>query len=355
MNTFYKSLFFIRCGLRTYSQNASFQIQQLRHRSLVKLSGDDIHAFLQGLITNDMNTLTANGHSLFTFFLNNRGRVLYDSLIYRKTDQELVLECDTNARDNLVRHLKMYRVRKKIDIETINDTVWVIFNENDLSNDYLNSTVRKADTFSVCNAPTIKDDLEYAKLLEQNFHDDRFLLFADPRMYLLGVRIYGPALDIAKLFSNQIRLIDSTHYTTFRYKLGVAEGITELPPGNCFPLEANCDYLRGVSFHKGCYVGQELTARTHHTGVVRKRVMPLILSSVPECELTPDSIIETEDGKKVGKLRGISGKYAIALLRINESLQNATKLKVFDVPACTYKPYWWPQEHTVESNLSGTP
>ena len=59
--------------------------------------------------------------------------------------------------------------------------------------------------------------------------------------------------------------------------LGVAEGGEDLPTGKCFPMEYNLDYLKGVSFHKGCYIGQELTARTHHTGVIRKRILPISL------------------------------------------------------------------------------
>ena len=63
-----------------------------------------------------------------------------------------------------------------------------------------------------------------------------------------------------------------------RYKLGVCEGSEEIPTAKATPLEFNLEYMHGVSFHKGCYLGQELTARTHHTGVIRKRIMPVKLS-----------------------------------------------------------------------------
>lgn len=356
INNLYKSIFNVGYACRRYSQTASFQIEQLHTRALIRLTGDDIFTFLQGLVTNDMYSLNSNGHSLFTMFLNNKGRVLYDSLIYRKTEQELILECDSTIRDNLMKHLKMYRVRKKIDITPIDQSVWVVFKDHDSINGSLNSTIKSVDKFTVCNAPTLKSDLEYEKLLEKTPRCDQLAIFIDPRINLLGVRVYSSdSENVIRTFADQgINVTVSNDYTKFRYKCGVAEGVKELPPGGCFPLEANCDYLRGVSFHKGCYVGQELTARTHHTGVIRKRLMPLILSSVPECELIQDSIIETEDGKKVGKLRGISDNYALALLRITESLQNASKLKVFNVPALTYKPYWWPQEHSVGRDLSSS-
>ncbi len=67
-------------------------------------------------------------------------------------------------------------------------------------------------------------------------------------------------------------------YHRHRLALGVAEGTDEVPLGACFPLEYNLDYLNGVSFSKGCYLGQELTARSFHTGVIRKRVMPISLT-----------------------------------------------------------------------------
>ena len=73
---------------------------------------------------------------------------------------------------------------------------------------------------------------------------------------------------------------DTFDYDVHRSKLGVCdEGVDEIPPGNAMPLEYNIGYLNGVSFHKGCYLGQELIARTHHTGVVRKRTVPLKLTS----------------------------------------------------------------------------
>ncbi|XP_065221073.1 putative transferase CAF17 homolog, mitochondrial isoform X1 [Planococcus citri] len=346
----YKSLFHVRYGCRRYCQTTSFHIQQLHSRALIRLTGDDIYTFLQGLITNDTSTLNSDGHSIFTMFLNNRGRVLYDSLIYRKTERELILECDSTIRDNLVKHLKMYRVRKKVEVAPVDEDVWVVFKEADSIIDPFNSTSKIVDNFTVSHTPSSKRD-RYESLLEKTSRCDQIATFIDPRIDVLGLRIYGSNV-ISTLADQGVNVTVSNDYIKLRYKFGVAEGVIELPPASCFPLEANCDYLNGVSFHKGCYLGQELTARTNYTGVVRKRLMPLILSSVPECELTQDSIVETEDWKKVGKLRGILGNCGLALLRITESLQNATKLKISNVPALTYKPYWWPQEQPVEKDSS---
>ena len=73
-------------------------------------------------------------------------------------------------------------------------------------------------------------------------------------------------------------------YLSHRLQVGVAEGPGEVPKEACTPLEYNLDYLNGVSFTKGCYLGQELTARTHHTGVIRKRVVPITLHGKYVCD-----------------------------------------------------------------------
>lgn len=127
---------------------------------------------------------------------------------------------------------------------------------------------------------------------------------------------------------------------------GVAEGSKELPYGECFPLESNLDYLAGVHFYKGCYLGQELTARTYHTGVVRKRIMPVVFNGAGNVKIKEGTVITCGNGgKTVGKLRAHVGDHGIAVMRISEALAagdlqiihdgNVFKLNVT-------KPEWWP-------------
>ena len=109
------------------------------------------------------------------------------------------------------------------------------------------------------------------------------------------------------------------------------------------------DYLHGVSFHKGCYLGQELTARTHHTGVIRKRILPLRLA-----EDLPESVISnleehdvlTDKGKKAGKLRRVDGRLGLGLLRLKETF-GAERLTLNGITVEASRPAWWP---AVEDN-----
>lgn len=342
MNIFRKSTFsgFVR---KCSSRSQSFQIERLQTRSLIKLTGEDIVTYLQGLITNDVNHFNEDKNALFAPFLNNKGRVLFDTLLYKGRENELLLECDSLIRNDLIKHLSIYRLRKRVNIEPMSDHVWAIFSE--INSIDTASNFNNTEKSTICNTPMLDSDLKY-KLIESTLRNQNINAFRDPRLYALGVRVFAPeSKNIIEAVSEYgINATESTCYTTLRYKLGVPEGTAELPIGKTFPLEANCDYLHGISFHKGCYIGQELTARTHHTGVVRKRMMPLILSSVPDQELEQDSIIVTEDEKIVGKLRGLYENYGIALLRINETLENASKLKLNGISAITYKPFWWPQK-----------
>lgn len=282
------------------------KLELLNHKSLIKIEGDGMYDYCQGLMTNDIFRLKTE-KSLFTMILNSKGRVLYDCLIY-KMDDHILLECEKDAANDLIKYLKMYLLRRKLKINILDDTsVWVLFSSTPMN--------MKFNSFSVFN---------------------------DPRLPILGQRIIS---DKTSGIRNEIFLDERDNkftYQQWRYMNGVAEG-SELCKGQCFPLEMNCDYLNGISFNKGCYIGQELTARTHHTGVTRKRIMPLIFDDTPTgLDLDADIYSESDLGVKrpPGKLRRLCGKIGIALLRIDECLK-AERLIVGGFTAKTFIPNWW--------------
>ncbi|KAK9509693.1 hypothetical protein O3M35_006950 [Rhynocoris fuscipes] len=311
------------CSQYFYSQlrlNGNWHLEQLNNRSILKLNGDKCSDFLQGLITNDMKLLESQ-EAIYAMFLNTKGRVLYDSIIYKNTsDNSFLLECDVNSVESLQKHLNLYKVRKKIDITKADYSVWAIFLPKLGGNDEFK--------------------LEFS---------EKCIVCADPRISDLGYRAIVPK------DSDLIANIDNTsmNYKIYRYTIGVAEGNDELLTGKRFPLEMNCDYLNGVSFNKGCYIGQELTARTHHTGVIRKRIMPLIFQSAPG-NITTDDIIEecAEKNKTIGKLVSASGTVGLGLMRVKETLTSSAALKLGNSCLKVSKPSWWPEseEYAAKKN-----
>lgn len=126
-------------------------------------------------------------------------------------------------------------------------------------------------------------------------------------------------------FVNRItdKSVDSL-YKQSLYKHGIAENHDNISYGSSIPLEYNIVLLNGVSFSKGCYLGQELIAKTHHTGVIRKRIVPIEFSDeTNNIQFKADSnILNIHSGKSAGKLKGSSGKFGIAMLRISELVEN---------------------------------
>lgn len=298
-------------------QTSKSVLYPLSNRKLLNVKGSDASVFLQGLITNDMRHFEDGAKSVYAMFLNNKGRVMYDTLVYKwKDDDSYLLECDSSIINAMQKHLKMYKLRRQLEIKDVNNEIklWALISP------------------SVCDIA-----------------NDSLHIYKDPRLNELGLRIISSVsvneTQITDIIGSDITIENSDNgYKYLRYKLGVSEGAEDLPPGTSFPLEANCDYLHGVSFHKGCYIGQELTARVHHTGVVRKRLMPLKFTADVK-DIQQDTAITASNNLKtsIGKLKGTIQDYGLGLLRIKEAL-DAKMLKVEDYEAEVIKPSWWPIE-----------
>uniref|UniRef100_A0A452XCE8 CAF17 C-terminal domain-containing protein n=1 Tax=Aegilops tauschii subsp. strangulata TaxID=200361 RepID=A0A452XCE8_AEGTS len=147
---------------------------------------------------------------------------------------------------------------------------------------------------------------------------------------------------------------DERHYLLWRIENGVAEGSTEIPKGEAIPLEYNLAGLNAISFDKGCYIGQELIARTHHRGVIRKRLIPLKFVDENDKELeqavAPGSdVVDDASGKKVGTVSTALGSRGMGLLRLDAALKENATLAISDkrdVRVKAIKPDWWPAEWT---------
>lgn len=269
-----------------------------------------------------MDHFSSGSSCIYALFLNKAGRILYDSIIYKtptpdEAKDAFLIECDSSIANNLAKHLKLYRVRRKIDIS--------VSDEHDL--------------WCLQGSPDLLKESSSIKV------------FADPRVKDVGLRIITPKGFNVKGSIGAVQDGTLDDYTTHRYKLGIGEGTVDLPPEKCFPLESNCDFMHGVSFHKGCYIGQELTARTHHTGVTRKRLMPLIFDNPIRFKSDEPVDIKNEENQPVGKVRNVIGQHGLGLLRLEQAMA-ASQLHLNENKCRTEKPSWWPIEAEKTSRLT---
>lgn len=190
---------------------------QLVDRAVLRLSGENVRGFLQGLVTSDVDTLTPD-RPLWTGLLTPQGKAMFDFILWDDGDAVLI-DAEAEQADALARRLSMYRLRRAIAIEPSAAAVhW--------------SPEPDADRGS-----------------------------PDPRLALLGRRWLGLASHPAN------------GWRAHRLQLGVTEGVGELGSGETLWLECNARELGGVSFTKGCYIGQENTARMHHRAKVSRRLV----------------------------------------------------------------------------------
>ena len=256
---------------------------KLDSRAIIRVKGQDTLEFLQGVITNDIHHLETRP-AIYALLLNHQGRVLYDTIIYStNASDEVLIECDKAVQSGLIKHLRIYRVRKKVEVTDateLTENLWVVF---DPAHKYVCPKSLADDSSSVISNREIDNEVCCSPLVVHSSKRQELPVvrkgvegIGDPRLEELGWRVFLPPNEpgAGQEFTQEVQVVREEEYRELRYSLGVGEGTGDLPPGNCFPLESNGDYLHGISFQKGCYIGQELTARTHHTGVVRKRLMP---------------------------------------------------------------------------------
>lgn len=231
-------------------------LARLPARQLLSLTGSDAAKFLQGIVT--ANVTTSDGHprrdAFYAGFLNATGRVLHDVFVYPQAQgladpqggSGFLVEVDANYLDALARYVKRYKLRAKVAVRKI-----------------------APDELTVWHA---WDDTSSGGLLPRR--DESTIVLKDPRAPGLGHRIVRASEKPPEL---DLDLSSEDVYTVRRYLNGVAEGQDEILREQALPQESNMDVMNGVDFHKGCYVGQELTIRTKHRGVVRKRILPCMI------------------------------------------------------------------------------
>jgi tRNA-modifying protein YgfZ len=277
----------------------------LADRGVVRVTGADAEKLLQGIITNDMDLLAAQP-ALHAALLAPQGKILFEFFVVR-TSGGFLLESARDKAADLVKRLNLYKLRAKVDI-------------SDATDDYR--------VFALWgDGPSSLGGTWPA------------LSFPDPRLGDLGFRILAEAKsasDIAAAINGAEATAQDYH--AHRIALGVPEAGKDYALGDTFPHEADFDQLHGVSFAKGCYVGQEVVSRMQNRATARKRVVPI------EGEAPLTSGVEIQAGEAViGAVGSTAGRQGLALIRLDRAAEARSKgvaIMADGVAVALRKPDW---------------
>ncbi|TPX56347.1 aminomethyltransferase [Powellomyces hirtus] len=318
--------------------NGKDQFSALPGRGFLEIEGPEAVKFLQGLTTNQISRIERGGDGIFAAFLTAQGRVLYDVFIYPKNRCEtfphpcFVVEHDSRLTQDLMTHLKRYKLRAKLNITNVSS---------------------QFQAYQIWGPNTSRLWGSYL-----------------PPMAGAAAKEVGVEPSLPSSFSKA----NPESYTLRRILLGIPEGADDFSTGTSLPLESNLDLINGVDFRKGCYLGQELTIRTYHTGVTRKRIVPVQFYTKedtcahplpsPQTDVTLDQQQqqETSNAAKPGRSRrppSSVGKICSGLHNVGLALMRLDYFGTGDHagPALLanngllvrpFAPQWWPQPPEAE-------
>jgi folate-binding protein YgfZ len=292
----------------------------LQHRGVLKIGGPERRAFLQGVISNDVE-LVAPEQAVWAAFLTPQGKFLHEFFLIEETpgdDGAFLLDCEVERVGDLLRRLKLYKLRSKVTLEAVEDlAVAALIGPEALAAVELPAEPGRARSFAGGR------------------------VFVDPRLASLGARAMLPRESAETALSTAgFTPGDLADYDRLRIAAGVPDGSRDLEVEKATLLESGFDELGGLDWDKGCYMGQELTARMKYRGLVKKRLVPVeIAGPAPEAG-TPI----TRDGKEAGQLRSVvarddGGSVGLALLRL-EALEGGAPLMAGEAKVTARKPDW---------------
>lgn len=270
----------------------------LPDRAVLQIGGSEAQDFLQNLLSNNLDLISPK-RAIYTLLLTPQGKYLFDFFLMEK-DGAYLVDCDRDVAPELIKRLTFYKLRADVSL-------------SNLSQDWAVGVAFDSDA-----AAEATESGEATP-----FHDG--VQFHDPRLSALGTRFLVPKNNIETALTEAGSACEPQDYNRFRLSLAVP-GAGDLVPDKTFPLEANLDLLNAIDYQKGCFVGQEVTSRTHRQGKVRKRI--LCVSSTTTLP-TPGSVVMAGD-RQAGILLSSSGTQGLALLRLDR-LDQALDLDGTDI------------------------
>ncbi len=241
------------------------KIAPLPQRGVIAVEGEDRVAFLQGLVSNDVEAV-GPGHAVWAALLTPQGKWLADFFIFADTDR-LLLDCESEQIPMLLQRMSRYRLRMKVTL--------------------------RADP-----------DL-FVSVAWGGRPDVAGILAPDPRLPDFAWRVLAAAALAATATPED--------WDLYRLQAGLPDGSKDMEADRSVLLEAGFDELAGVSWTKGCYMGQELTARTKYRGLVKRRLVPVVVAGPLPVAGTP----VLKDDVEVGTMRSGRGDIGLASLRLD--------------------------------------
>lgn len=259
----------------------------LEDRGVLAVTGPDRCSFLQGLVSNDVMQVAAD-RAVYAALLTPQGKYLHDFIMVEH-DGEIWLDTEAARLADLKRRLSIYRLRAKAELlERPDLAVAAVFGDGALA------------------ALELPAQPGAARQLGDG------VALVDPRLVELGARLVVERGQLG-LHSGRFSLAGFAAYDRHRLALGIPDGSRDLVPDKSILLEAGFDELHGVDWQKGCYMGQELTARTKYRGLIKKRLFPVKIAG----DAAEPGTMVTLDGKDAGELRSARDGAGLALLRLD--------------------------------------
>ena len=267
---------------------------RLAGRGVLTVAGADATTFLQGLVSNDVMRVTPE-RAVYAALLSAQGKFLHDLFVAAPGDG-LALDCDRERRDDLLRRLTLYKLRARVELADASDRYMVaaLFGSH------------------VAAALDLNPEPGRARAIGGG------IVYIDPRLPALGARAILPTdTGEATLAGLGFAPRSTDAYDQHRLALGIPDGSKDMKAGADFLLECNGDALNAIDWNKGCYVGQEITARSRYRGTVRKRLMPVAIKGPAPAPGTPITIAGPDGGPAAGEMRTALDGRGIALLRLD--------------------------------------
>ncbi|KAJ7498986.1 Aminomethyltransferase folate-binding domain-containing protein [Mycena latifolia] len=352
-------------------------VARVPHRSVLSLAGSQASEFLNGILSTLVHT---SPRPFYSAFLHAQGRVLYDVFVYTRTNptgqRGYLIDYDSRPSEAppLLDLIKRYILRSRVKVRDASDEydVWGVWGSPGEEAE-AERTWKWAENSGVAE-PAWNSTEKWPWGVQDEALQDR-------RAPGMGRRLLVRKGDLPPEASSH-DLASSDAYTLHRILHGVPEGLIDMPAMQAFPMDSNLDFMGGLDFRKGCYVGQELTVRTYHTGLIRKRIMPVVIyppDSPPTQVIAPSPNIPpftsgldirglttqpTAQDKPQprprgnGKLLSSSSGLGLALLRLEQvdaaeqgrlafSMEVETDGNKTNWGVSHWRPDWWPRREEV--------